>query len=163
MGRWVAGSVCVCVWELLPRFGGGALSSNVFTIWCRILISRPPRVFRQFKCCSCQCVHKLSVNQRSDRPIKYIILKRFHSMVTLDIHWSRNIIDKIFITGWCCHWWKSHQSENPDSKVHGAHLGPTGPRWAPCWRHESCYLGTFPSHCDGDNYSQWHCSRPGVY
>ena len=21
----------------------------------------------------------------------------------------------------------------PDSKVHGAHLGPTGPSWAPCW------------------------------
>ena len=24
---------------------------------------------------------------------------------------------------------------------HGAHLGPTGPRWAPCWPHEHCYLG----------------------
>ena len=24
----------------------------------------------------------------------------------------------------------------PDSKVHGAHLGPTGPRWARCWPHE---------------------------
>ena len=24
---------------------------------------------------------------------------------------------------------------------HGAHLGPTGPRWAPCWPHEICYLG----------------------
>ena len=23
---------------------------------------------------------------------------------------------------------------------HGAHLGPTGPRWAPCWPHEPCYL-----------------------
>ena len=22
-----------------------------------------------------------------------------------------------------------------------AHLGPTGPRWAPCWPHEPCYLG----------------------
>ena len=29
----------------------------------------------------------------------------------------------------------------PDSKVHGAHLGPTGPSWAPCWPHELCYLG----------------------
>ena len=25
---------------------------------------------------------------------------------------------------------------DPDSKVHGAHLGPTGPRWAPYWPHE---------------------------
>ena len=29
----------------------------------------------------------------------------------------------------------------PDSKVHGAHLGPTGPRWAPCWPQELCSLG----------------------
>ena len=38
-----------------------------------------------------------------------------------------------------------------DSKVqgskHGAHLGPIGPRWAPCWPHETCYLG----------YSLWAC------
>ena len=25
---------------------------------------------------------------------------------------------------------------------HGAHLGPTGPRLAPCWPHEACYLGS---------------------
>ena len=25
---------------------------------------------------------------------------------------------------------------------HGAHLGPVGPRWAPCWPHEPCYQGT---------------------
>ena len=35
-------------------------------------------------------------------------------------------------------WWLQNI---PDSKVHGAHLGPTGPRWAPCWPHELCYLG----------------------
>ena len=29
----------------------------------------------------------------------------------------------------------------PDSKVYGNHLGPRGPRWAPCWPHELCYLG----------------------
>ena len=23
----------------------------------------------------------------------------------------------------------------------GAHLGPVGPRWAPCWPHKTCYLG----------------------
>ena len=31
---------------------------------------------------------------------------------------------------------------SPDSTVHGAHLGPTGPRLAPCWPHEPCYLGS---------------------
>ena len=25
--------------------------------------------------------------------------------------------------------------------LHGAHLGPTGPRWAPCWPNEPCYQG----------------------
>ena len=24
---------------------------------------------------------------------------------------------------------------------HGSHLGPVGPRWAPCWPHEPCYQG----------------------
>ena len=33
---------------------------------------------------------------------------------------------------------------------HGAHLGPTGPRWAPCWPHELCYLGTF-----GKSFGLW--------
>ena len=26
---------------------------------------------------------------------------------------------------------------------HGAHLGPTGPRWTPYWPHKLCYLGIF--------------------
>ena len=37
---------------------------------------------------------------------------------------------------------------------HGAHLGPVGPRWAPCWPHEPCYQGcclNIPSHC----LNQW--------
>ena len=29
---------------------------------------------------------------------------------------------------------------------YGAHLGLTGPRWAPCWPHESCYLGIVEIH-----------------
>ena len=28
---------------------------------------------------------------------------------------------------------------------HGAHLGPVGPRWAPCWPHEPCHQGCFSS------------------
>ena len=30
---------------------------------------------------------------------------------------------------------------DPDSKVHGANMGP---RWAPCWPYELCYQGMFP-------------------
>ena len=29
---------------------------------------------------------------------------------------------------------------------HWALLGPTGPRWAPCWPHELCYLGGKSNH-----------------
>ena len=29
----------------------------------------------------------------------------------------------------------------------GAHLGPTGPRWAPCCPHEYCYLGLYLYQC----------------
>ena len=48
-------------------------------------------------------------------------------------NWKKNPIIYIDLV------WKNGY---PDSKVHGAHLGPTGPRWAPCWPHELCYLGT---------------------
>ena len=32
-------------------------------------------------------------------------------------------------------WWQGSRGQ------HGAHLGPVGPRWAPCRPHEPCYLG----------------------
>ena len=38
----------------------------------------------------------------------------------------------------------------PISKVHGAHLGLVGPRWAPCWPHEPCYQG-----CSGINRTNY--------
>ena len=35
----------------------------------------------------------------------------------------------------------SHPWQQGSWGQHGAHVGPTGPRWAPCWPHEPCYLG----------------------
>ena len=48
---------------------------------------------------------------------------------------------------------------NSNSKVqwgqHGAHLGPTGPRWAPCCPNEPCclrsYCNVFDTSCTGTN------------
>ena len=37
--------------------------------------------------------------------------------------------------------WQPWQQGSWDQ--YGAHLGPTGPRWAPCWPHELCYLGGY--------------------
>ena len=34
----------------------------------------------------------------------------------------------------------------------GTHPGPTGPRWAPCWPHELCYLGKFLSYSHHSTY-----------
>ena len=57
----------------------------------------------------------------------------------------------LYPSGWF-HWhWVN---DNPDSKVHGAHLGPTGPRWDPCWPHELCSLGWLPQ-------CQWRNSEDG--
>ena len=36
---------------------------------------------------------------------------------------------------------------------HGVHLGPVGPRWAPCWPHEPCYQGDSAHRWDQDLYS----------
>ena len=43
----------------------------------------------------------------------------------------------------------SKRSIHPDSNFsswgqHGAHLGPVGPRWTPCWPHEPCNQGHSP-------------------
>ena len=43
-------------------------------------------------------------------------------------------------------YWSHHFSISLIAKFMGpiwAHLGPTGPSWAPCWPHELCYLGLF--------------------
>ena len=50
------------------------------------------------------------------------------------------------------------QSEKySDSKEHGAHLGPGGPRWAPHWPHESCYQGLFPWNFYANSLSSQQC------
>ena len=36
---------------------------------------------------------------------------------------------------------RRHPWEHSSWSRDGAHLGPTGHRWAPCWPHELCYLG----------------------
>ena len=41
----------------------------------------------------------------------------------------------------------------PDSKVHGANMGPVGPRWAPCWPHEPCYQACILSKAQ--QYLSW--------
>ena len=38
----------------------------------------------------------------------------------------------------CCNWETTMITRF--MAQHGAHLGPTGPRWAPCWPHAPCYL-----------------------
>ena len=56
----------------------------------------------------------------------------------------------------------------PDSKVlgiqHGAHLGPVGPSWAPCWPHGPCYRGyqvAFVWFCIPPSNEGLWCCVPG--
>ena len=40
--------------------------------------------------------------------------------------------------------WSSHRTQIASSRgQHGAHLGPVGTRWAPCWPHQPCYQGSY--------------------
>ena len=43
-----------------------------------------------------------------------------------------------------CNFWCTSPRLQSSWHQHGTHLGPAGPRWAPCWPHESCYQGCFP-------------------
>ena len=42
--------------------------------------------------------------------------------------------------------WLAHPRSQNSWGQHGAHLGPVGPRWAPCWPHEPCYQGCYSSY-----------------
>ena len=64
------------------------------------------------------------------------------------------------MSNWCwseglnclwCHWSGkvsicSQPRKQSSWGQHGAHLGPVGPRWAPCWPHKPCYQGTLHGH-----------------
>ena len=52
------------------------------------------------------------------------------SSICLSIRWSV-----------CIQWVREQYSRGQ----HGAHLGPVGPRWAPCWPQEPCYQGNITS------------------
>ena len=70
----------LCVWMGMPRFGGGALSPNVITIWCRILISRSPRAFRSFKRRPCT---KISIQDWYITFSNYVHYKVWKTLPTL--------------------------------------------------------------------------------
>ena len=61
--------------------------------------------------------------------------------------WRSNyiLLDIAGCTSLSIHWWLYIIIlwNFPDNKVHGANMGPTGPRWAPCGPREPCYLGYF--------------------
>ena len=105
---------------------------------------------------------------RAHTRIRYVCL-------TMSLHWFRLWLGAAYATHYCLNkWWHNptmyvcvtwpqnvntwrprqngrHLPDDPDSKVHGAHLGHVGPRWAPWWPHESCYQGIF------SNFLEWKC------
>ena len=65
----------------------------------------------------------------------------------------RPILPPWWSSGWrLSRWQPSYHPVDRERRVpwyqgswgqHGAYLGPTGPRWAPCWPHERCYQGWY--------------------
>ena len=53
------------------------------------------------------------------------------------------------VTVCCSPWYQGSWGQ------HGAHLGPTGPRWAPCWPQELCYLGLFGESSSCSSCTVW--------
>ena len=53
--------------------------------------------------------------------------------------------------------------ERSMGRHHGAHLGPTGPRWAPCWPNELCYLGivavSIPFQWSSGTLTHWNQTK----
>ena len=50
------------------------------------------------------------------------------------------ILSLLWIGAWIISRWKPSQIAK-FMGLYGAHLGPVGPRWAPCWPQEPCYQG----------------------
>ena len=87
-------------------------------------------------------------------PLSQFVLSDF-SVKSRSAWWTRPYFHTP--TTLTCHWWVNQgyglelltylpitlYKTVPDSKVHGANMGPTGPRWAPYWPHEPCYLGWY--------------------
>ena len=65
------------------------------------------------------------------------------SLLSCHIPWAswhlRSLAFWLFVQQQTPHYWII--ITYPKNKVQGAKMGPTGPRWAPCWPHELCYLG----------------------
>ena len=92
-------------------------------------------------------VYQKMTSTSAIRDKKFIILMAVLSLDALEVvivNFQQNQRQKL-----CQKWWhflfRNDSWQYPDSKSHGAnmghHLGPTGPRWAPCWPHEPYYLG----------------------
>ena len=74
-------------------------------------------------------------------------------VITLPIVHTGNVITQVLHQlGWCLN---STCGYCPDSKVHGANMGPTGPMLAPFWPHVICYLD---GHCIASK-SAWHIGK----
>ena len=87
--------------------GGGVLSSNAFTIWCCIPISRPPRVIRRFKRRSCFSViwNLTAIIFRYNLVFTILVLQSFAQAAIAQLLWSVKIFSDNFVIR--CIWRKT--------------------------------------------------------
>ena len=92
-------------------------------------------LFGQLNCFICDINKNIlfDVNMEAGIMYAHIAAEKYQVRLVLhSVHLQRRVCNNCFVI-------------NPDSKVHRAnmvaHLGPVGPRWAPCGPHEPCYQG----------------------
>ena len=114
---------------------------------------------RQLNCWSLRCSWSIACRRCFDY-MSILHLTLDFNILCKDNCTPRRLILEIlrYVRNWCrlhiltvllhyistaIHW--SISWEQGSLRQHGAHLGPTGPRWTPCWPHELCYLGLVSS------------------
>ena len=79
--------------------------------------------------CKYENEFNLTGSEITNDNVKFTISSNFHSVLLLITDGPFHCLNDAFL------------HPNSDSKEHGAHLGPVGPRSAPCRPHEPCYQG----------------------
>ena len=74
-------------------------------------------------------------------PCSYTVESMFRIYCLWVQYLLERLLGAVFMLEYSLMWYLQHPRYQSSWGQHGAHLGPVGPRWAPCWPHEPCYGG----------------------
>ena len=128
--------------NILVISGAGGCFTNISwalqNILSKFVYRRNRTSYENFKLKLCTCAQSHALGTHTKFRLEILSLNVISSIVDfreIILESSRNVKQpQVLIRHpWQQGWWGQH----------GAHLGPTGPRWAPCWPHQPCYLGWY--------------------